>query len=807
MKKQTVHSTLASLGLLAALLAIFAWYYHIYVNWQPQIYPLTVIAVILGMAGLSLFVLWRRGEKKKALIWKSLSCVAAFAVALFGPSTLINNVLRLGARRAALAAMFTVAIQIFVLYLLLLKSRKIRRIASLCFSIVWLIGFTLMIGAPLYMENHYRAAIPVLPEGQFATMPKLGAVDFTVPDDGNIEQVCDLIREARANGEDKHFTVLIEDGEYSITQLAFDERDHDTTYRSRDGNVILNGSIALDPKDFIAWEKNANVKVIDLTKLGLAPGDWGEMYPHGAHTMAARYDNGVGPLPCELYCNGRRMTIARYPNGDAWLKTGSVLDGGDRSDERNPRGGTFELDSETAKRAASWANARDIWVFGFFKYDWAETTTHVQAIDSEARTLTTEHGSNYGFDRDKPYFFYNILEELDEPGEWYLDRDAGLLYLWPLEENFADARIELTLNTKHLIVGDNLKNLSFIGLTLQGTRGDAMVLRGEGLTVSHCVVQNIAGSAITIDGYNNTIANNTVRHVGSKGVSISGGDYVTLTPGNNRAVNNLVHDWAEVILTYQGGVNVYGVGNTLAHNEIHSAPHTAIFFGGNNNVIEYNLIYNVCMETDDAGAMYGGRSLWNTQGTAIRNNVINNLGGKGRSPNGIYLDDGLSGVTVERYLLVNVPGASLALGGGRDLEVHGNMVVNGAMGYDDRSREGAIDPGSMWADQYGPDGHMWPSLEASPWQTDIWKAAYPKLAVLSTDFADIEEARFAANPAGSSVTGNVFIGPDSSRFAESVRRFGEIGPNAQYNMLAGRKYWTLPGYENIPLELVGRVGR
>jgi alpha-L-fucosidase len=345
------------------------------------------------------------------------------------------------------------------------------------------------------------------------------------------------------------------------------------------------------------------------------------------------------------------------------------------------------------------------------------------------------------------------------------------------------------------------------------------------------VIQNIAGSAITMDGCGNTASNNTARHVGSKGISISGGEAETLTPGRSRAVNNLGHDWAPVIRTYQGGVNVYGVGNRAAHNELYNAPHTAIFFGGrnfgaitryvdgeltesphfsvplggNDNVIEYNRIHDVCLLTDDAGAIYSGRSLWDAQGTVIRNNVIYNLGGDAHSPDGIYLDDGLSGITVENNLLVNVPGLALHFSG-RDLEAHGNIVVNAGrpVSYDERMRGGALDENHWFHHHSCEGGPLWTELFDSPWQTDIWRAAYPKLAAYTSNFSDTESPSFAANCAGSSVTGNSFIGKNKPNYAESVLRFSEIGPNEAYSAWKGRAYWTLPGYEKIETEKIGR---
>ena len=53
-----------------------------------------------------------------------------------------------------------------------------------------------------------------------------------------------------------------------------------------------------------------------------------------------------------------------------------------------------------------------------------------------------------------------------------------------------------------------------------------------------------------------------------------------------------------------GHLDLDGVGNRVAHNLIHHAPHQAIGFGGNDHVIEFNEIHNVCYESNDAGAIY-----------------------------------------------------------------------------------------------------------------------------------------------------------------------------------------------------------
>ena len=112
----------------------------------------------------------------------------------------------------------------------------------------------------------------------------------------------------------------------------------------------------------------------------------------------------------------------------------------------------------------------------------------------------------------------------------------------------------------------------------------------------------------------------------------------------------------------------------VAHNLIHDAPHIAVIFGGNNHIIEYNEIYNVCYESNDAGAIYAGRD-WTMRGTVIRYNYMHHISGfKGKGCVGVYLDDMYCGTKIYGNLFYRVTRAAF-IGGGRDNIVENNLFV------------------------------------------------------------------------------------------------------------------------------------
>ena len=622
-----------------------------------------------------------------------------------------------------------------------------------------------------------------------------------------IEKAMEAVRGMDKTGMDG-VTVCIEPGEYRVSSLTFGAADSGTqdcpvTYRADGGETVLHAGVTLRPADFravreypaiaerLTADAQDHVVVLDLKQepYALTGEDWGRIFAVGSYNTADKYDGDwTGPLYCELFVNDERQSLARYPD-EGFLLTEEVVktgrgkesDGAKTANKdwdtlRNPEPDVYRVSEKLAARIGTWKDLQAVWMFGFWKYDWADASAPILSFDRTTRELTPRFVSLYGTKTDAPYYFYNVLEELTAAGEWYLDRENGLLCLWK-PDGFDNASIDLSLSEQPVIQGE-VSRVTFDGFTIQGTRSDAVVLTGDGITVQNCRIKNVAGNALCLTGNGNLAVGNEITHTGKGGIILTGGDTDTLRAGNCIAENNLIHDWSEIYQTYQPAVTLNGVGNVCAHNEMYNSPHEAITYTGCSHVIEYNLIHDVCLLSDDAGAIYAGRS-WVWYGNVIRYNCIYALGSEDHWPNGIYMDDALSGQEITGNILVNVPRFALHLGGGRDLNVTNNVIINAgdrAVSYDDRAREGALQDG--WFDHAAKGGDMWTALYASPWQSPVWQTAFPQYKTMTDDFAQYR-----------------------------INDFFMDAPNGDYRIRDLQKLQkAIPEFREIPLDQIGRVG-
>ena len=566
----------------------------------------------------------------------------------------------------------------------------------------------------------------------------------------------------------------------------------------------------------------AHVRVIDLASYGLCPDDWGPVCAIGGFHTANRYDGAPIGTNIEIFSGGRRMTLARYPN-EGWLRLEAVMDVGEVNEFpaqnywrcnnhlRNPRGGCYILDAATNERVKTWAEPETAWTFGYFMWDWADSSSPV-TFYTPNRAMYPRFVSNYGVRPGALYYLYNVLEELDCPGEYYLDRKTGLLFVWTYSP---DDAVTVSLSREPLIRGA-ADRVTIEGFTLTAARANGLKFTGRGNVLRHLLVKNVADHGIVVHGYENTVERCEITRTGRGGIYLAGGDRNTLTPGGNRAVNCRIHDFSEVYQTYQSGVDLAGVGNICAHNEIAGSPHMAIHYGGNDHLIEYNLIHDVVLHSSDAGAIYSGFD-WCGHGTVIRYNLLTNIGEGEFRPDGIYWDDGQSGQTAYGNIVVGVPKNGFLVGGGFENTVRDNLIVGDGespIHYDDRNRDGFVHGG--WAKQAvnTPDAPHWQKLRATPYLSDAWRAKYPSLGRLKTDFAtDPDDPDFPINPTDSVIEGNVIVHRDGylGGIADSVYRYSRVADNAVYRTCeeAGLdpETWRFrsprPGFPEIPVEKIG----
>ncbi len=531
-------------------------------------------------------------------------------------------------------------------------------------------------------------------------------------------------------------TVTVRGGTYPLAEpLTFTAEDSGTAgaptvYRAAEGEQVrLSGGVRITEwrpvEDAATLERlppAARGHVVQAVLRAHGVADFGVLESARAW---AHSDPGL-----EVFFRGERMALARYPN-DGYLHIAalSVEDGYQVRGTRGSRTGRFSIEGER-ERLRRWAAEPAAMLHGYWFWDWADQRLAVQSIAPDIGEIALDehrpHG--YGYRTGQWFYAFNLLCELDQPGEWYLDRQTGILYFWP-PEAIQPGDVELSVLRDPITLQD-ASHLTFQGFTFEATRGTAIrVSGGEAVRIAGCTIRNVGGDAVRIaGGRGHTVCDCDIHHTGDGGIHLDGGDRRTLTPGGHEAVNNHIHHIARWNPLYKVGIQLRGCGNRAAHNRLHDLPHTAIGFTGNDQTIEFNEIYQSVTGANDAGAIYTSGAHpedWSMRGHRVRFNYLHHLFGfAGEGCSGIYLDDMFSGTEIHGNVLWRVFRGFL-LGGGRDIVSTNNVFV-------DCPRAIALDARAIgWAAFSMPD--VIAGLESMPYREEPWASRYPELVNILDD--------------------------------------------------------------------------
>ena len=634
-------------------------------------------------------------------------------------------------------------------------------------------------GLPARDVTASRTKIP--PVGPFA-------VEYYVAPQGNaanpgtrdqpfatLEQARDAIRALKAKGAlPGPVCVRLLPGEYPIEEtVALTAADSGTAaapivYRADNkGSAVLYGGrrlsgfvLVTDPVVLGRLPVAARGKVFqcDLKKAGIT--DYSPLAERGC---------GAEPPPStlEVFFNGAPLTLARWPN-TGFVNGGKIVEPGSK-----PAGkpSVFQYLDE---RHARWTRAEDAWLFGYFRHGWADRTLKILSIDTATKQVTCAPYQDLFGESMKPvewfnqgrikYFAFNLLEELDQPGEWYLDRKTGVFYFYPPADP-ATAVVEIGNLTAPMLTLTGVSWVRLEGLVFDLSRADCMSLGDcEGCLVAGCTVKRFAGSGIfIIGGRGNGILGCDLYSLGRGATVVAGGNRQTLTPAEHFVENCLMHSLGRVDHTYVPGIHMQGVGIRAAHNRFHDCPSSAIRHDGNDLLIEYNQLERMVLESEDQGGTdtYGNPSF---RGNVLRYNSFACIGPRAprtRSPfrAGIRLDDAICGALVYGNIFFQSAQGfgGVNMNGGRD-----NIIDNNIFAVCEKGITG----------NYEPKNDQWKGLGKRPGfiMSELYLKRYPDLR------------RLHEEPALNSAWRNVFwkCGPLFTTYDQPAADKFDLMANAEF---------------------------
>lgn len=645
-----------------------------------------------------------------------------------------------------------------------------------------------------------------------------------------VERAQQAVREMTRPGllPENGIRVILREGMYALTQpVHFGPQDsgepnRPVVYRAAENEkVILTGTVPV--RNFTRHE--GSIYKSDLRAQGLE-----------------------GVQFSQLYYGGERMHLARVPNFDAK----QPLYGGFAyvPEELEAKEATaLKYDPETI-RPAEWKHPQNAVVDIFPGYNYGNRRSAVKEIDLEKNIIRLESSLGYKPLKGDRFFIENVFEELDAPGEWYLDQEAGVLYFWAPSGRAPDKDVRVPI-TDTLVEfkgesdsGAYVHDIELAGLELRMCRKTAFTFsQAEKCRVAGCTIADTGEYGIELMPVSrgNRILSSEITRTGSYAVFMTAPLFKHEQNSGNQVTNNHIHHYG-TIMKEIAGVGIHGGGdNAVTHNLIHHSPRWGVFVNsGARNRIEYNHIHDMSLETEDTGAIYLGTAHggWEPnmnieanklhRGNIIRYNRIHDTLGYGMTgwwttqkgtwtkpyySWSIYLDLATSGTLIYGNVCYNSHLGGLAVGGGQDNIARNNIFIDGKVAQISTIKWEPDPPKKDITVQFpaggnrfeqniicysDPDAYLyWFVYQyGSKWQADdfyfnrnlIWHNGLPlKLQAAGLEDSDQWQGWMERGMDTDSVIADPL-------FVDAARR--------DYRLRPGSPAWKL-GFERIPVEKIG----
>ena len=256
-----------------------------------------------------------------------------------------------------------------------------------------------------------------------------------------------------------------------------------------------------------------------------------------------------------------------------------------------------------------WKNPSDIELV-ISERPWLANVIALDRIDADKKIAYLAVDPTYQPERTgNRYTVENAIEYLDEPGEWAVDTQAGVIYMWPEKDldtmNVVAPYLSEFIRVEGTEDGPFASNLHFEGLTF--THGVRDILQEDDKGLQHdwemydkanavirfrfaedcgvklCTIKASSGTGIRLDMHCQriTVATNHIHHLGGGGILLSGYGPGTKDVNKNNIVHdNYIHHIGQLLL-HSAAIFVAQSGhNEITHNTISDVPYNGMVISG-----------------------------------------------------------------------------------------------------------------------------------------------------------------------------------------------------------------------------------
>ena len=394
---------------------------------------------------------------------------------------------------------------------------------------------------------------------------------------------------------------------------------------------------------------------------------------------AFKKDIGKGADFNILFNEKTTLSRTRYPeSGYLYVSEAFDSDIQEGDDITDPYHAGFNGMFADREKFSDFKNLTDITIK--LLHFWKDETVNISSYDNKTGHVSFSKTTSMRVKKNDRFFLQNVFEMLCKPGQWYLDKSEGTLYVIPESSDTPESYAVWGSTTETMIAVDGTDGISFENILFRANgfyysterehsqaaynaKSCITYRNAKNFHIKNCEFRDIAACSVFLG--NASIDSCLFNNIGAQAVYIHGENIDVNDPNvtkNITVTNNLISEYGRTYFNAVAILVIHANSVDITHNEIHDGYYTAVSVGwvwgydynvSRNNKVCDNLIYNIGQGwLSDMGGIY---MLGNQPGTVISGNVIHNVsadpeeGGYGGW--GIYLDEGSSYMLVEKNLV------------------------------------------------------------------------------------------------------------------------------------------------------------